>query len=152
MNSYEEMGRQAMEDRAVLEAKIQAENTERLAREEIRREVDRTIFQNSVLAALRDAKRGLEKSGIDVNFDDRVSFPFVTTATFGHDRAGRTGQRMSTVVASVADGLCSITVTSRRFDEKKWSGDEADISKLIPIAVEDAVNRWTERGPYAPTN
>jgi hypothetical protein len=147
MGRYEEMARKAIEEKEQEKAARDEEAENRRKRDEERRATDSEVLRQHIAPAVADAIKDFSKARVEARLTHITAMPqpYIGLAV-GHNKVGRTGDRIATLAASADGGQLTIVVTSGNGPERRWKTDAAGAAKAIDEAIEDSLNRWVERG------
>lgn len=148
MNKYEELARKAIADQQERKAEADAEASERQARLNADEAEKQKYLDTEVLPIVRDAAKGLKSAGIEAEIGNQAaSFERVLVLRVGHNRAGRTAHRQSTLTARVEGADLRVDVTTMRGSQGSWKTPKESASTALDPAIEKCVGIWTERNP-----
>ena len=152
MNKYEEMAKKALAEQRERKAAAEAEARDRKARFDAEEAEKQNYLDAEVLPILEEAAKGLRSAGIEAQFGKPAAYcDKAVVLKVGHNKAGRTIHRQTTLTARRVGESLEVEVTnSVHGSQGRWKVPSDSPASALDRAIEKCVDVWTERNPLRP--
>lgn len=149
MNKYQDMARQGIEEQNKARETRQREQAEAQRRSEEREAAEQQVIDQHIYPVLSKAARGLSSGGVEAQAAaERTLLRRQVTVTIGHNRAGRTGERVATLTAWAVGDQLHASVDSDNGPLRSWTNHLDSSETTLDEAIADSLDRWFERNGY----